>query len=79
MGFLFVWGRPWAVSNASGGVLTYVPAARDYTQPAEFYPVMRPAIKLCLVTHLLSYVPQPDSATLSLARVVVPFIHSGHA
>jgi len=36
-------------------------------------------MKLCLVTHLLFYVPQPDSATLRLALVAVPFIHRIHA
>ena len=79
VGFFSVGGWPRAVANASGGMLTSVPAARDCAQPVDFQTLVRSPMKLYLVTLLLSYFHQPDSDTLSLARVATPFIHSGHA
>jgi len=76
---LFVGGWPRVVANASCGVFTSVRAVRDCTQPVNFYPLVRSPMRLDLVILLLSYFPQPDSETLSLASVAAPFIHRGHA
>jgi len=76
---LFVGGWPRAVVNASGGVLTSVRAVPDCTQPLDFYTLVRSLMEPDHVTLLLSCFPQPDSETLSLARVATPFIHRGHA
>jgi len=72
VGCFSVGGWPRAVANSSGGVLTSVPAAWDCAQPVDFQTLVRSAMKLYLVTLLLSYFPQPDSDTLSLARVATP-------
>ncbi|OSX76437.1 hypothetical protein BU14_0191s0017 [Porphyra umbilicalis] len=58
-----------AASSPDGLVLHRVLYVR---QRRYFQTLVRSAMKLYLVTLLLSYFPQPDSDTLSLARVATP-------